>query len=132
MNSKTCDILKRAMQDSRVPTKTAIIKSAARYASVEYQNPIKCIGINKAAIKDSKITILIPAAHVISAKSWPELSKIITSCIIVNSRCVVGSSTGTRQHSVRSITTSARTASNVIRIPSPPAFSKIIERLWKV
>ena len=54
------------------------------------------------------------------------------SLIIVNSRCVVGSSTGTLEHSTNIIINNANTANTTIKTPYVPALSKIKDRESKV
>ena len=72
MNSKTCDILNLAIADSTVAKTKEIIAITARNTKAVQPNPIdetKLDGIIKLAIKASNITILIPAAQVITARS---------------------------------------------------------------
>ena len=79
-----------------------MINTTERYKRTEIHSVIP-EGIIIFAINEEIKSILIAFAQLNKAKSEPELSKIITSCIIVSSKCVVGSSTGTRHPSTRSI-----------------------------
>ena len=78
INSNTCVILNLAIEDSTVPITIARTNIIAKKAS-KVSHPPREAGIIRFAIKASKINILIAEAHVISPKSFPELSKIITS-----------------------------------------------------
>ena len=57
----------------------------------------------------------------ISARSGPEWSRTITSCIIVSSRCVVGSSIGIRAFSTSSTAPRAAAASQSAGSPAEVA-----------
>ncbi|MCY1384336.1 hypothetical protein D9M69_725800 [compost metagenome] len=88
---------RRAISDSKHPTTTAtasISSTATPVASAGSVSGLK--GLSRAAIRPAYSVILSAAAYCMAARSGPLWSSTITSWIMVSSRWVSGSSTGTR------------------------------------
>ena len=94
-------ILNRAEKDSKIPT--IIANRICTDKNIKMEINIEKVPVKKLAIRAPYIANFRFVPYRIKPKSKPLLSRIITSCTIVNSKCVLGSSTGIRLFSIIAI-----------------------------
>src|SRR5436190_1484975 len=90
-----------AITDSTIPMAAGTTTKLARRTPSPDQTFVREPGTNTLTMMTENTASLSELEYRINAKSGPLWSRTITSWIIVSSRCVVGSSTGMREHSAR-------------------------------